>query len=112
MRTCPCAAGGWCRRGNPSARLQRRAGPQRRASFTAVACTDRRERRKQRRFPVKLRGLYVSASLTIECDITDLSMQGAFVRAELLDQPGTSCDVIVFVSTDGVVRLSGHPTGA
>jgi RNA polymerase subunit RPABC4/transcription elongation factor Spt4 len=78
------------------------------AGLTIDVYSDPRGRRRTRRFSVKLRGLYVSASITIDCEIVDLSLHGAFVRADLLDEPGTACDLVVFVANKDVVRLTGR----
>ncbi len=61
-------------------------------------------RRASRRVPVRLRGLYVSPTLTLDGEVTDLSTGGAFFRCELLDAVGTACDLLVF-DGDDVVRF-------
>jgi pSer/pThr/pTyr-binding forkhead associated (FHA) protein len=68
---------------------------------------DPRGRRRSFRAPVKLRGLYVSATMTIEGMVSDLSLGGAFFACELLEEPDTICDLVVFPRPEGeVIRFS------
>jgi hypothetical protein len=68
---------------------------------------DPRGRRRSFRAPVKLRGLYVSSTMTIEGVVSDISLGGAFFTCELLEEPNTVCDLVVFPTTEGeVIRFS------
>lgn len=78
------------------------------SALTLKAWIDPEGRRSARRFAVKLKGLYVSATLTTECEIVDISLQGAMVRADLLDEPDTECDLVIFVAENDVVRVPGR----
>jgi len=77
---------------------------------------DPQGRRTSYRAPVRLRSLYVSASMTIDGEISDLSLGGAFFSTQLLDEVGTACDLLVFPSDESevvrftaeVVRISQH----
>jgi hypothetical protein len=56
-----------------------------------------------------MRALYVSAFITIEGEISDISMGGAFFSTQLLDETGTACDLLVFPSDDSeVVRFAAE----
>lgn len=70
---------------------------------------DPQGRRRHLRRDVKLRGLYISGSLTVEGEVSDISHGGAFFACELLDEVGTLCDLLVFPAPDSdVVRFSGE----
>ena len=66
-------------------------------------------RRRFYRKVVRLRGLYVSPAITIEGEVSDISTGGAFFSSDILDEVGTSCDLLVFPSADGeVVRFTAE----
>ncbi len=66
-------------------------------------------RRTSYRAPVRLRALYVSASMTIEGEVSDISLGGAFFASQLLDDIGTVCDLLLFPSDESeVVRFSAE----
>jgi hypothetical protein len=68
---------------------------------------DPRGRRRSFRAPVKLRGLYVSSTMTIEGVVSDISLGGAFFTCELLEEPSTVCDLVVFPTVEGeVIRFN------
>jgi hypothetical protein len=70
---------------------------------------DPQGRRTFYRAPVRMRALYVSQFMTIEGEISDLSLGGAFFSTQLLDEVGTVCDLLVFPSEESeVVRFSGE----
>jgi RNA polymerase subunit RPABC4/transcription elongation factor Spt4 len=66
-------------------------------------------RRTAYRAPVQMRALYVSPFMTIDGEISDISLGGAFFSTQLLDEPGTSCDLLVFPAEEGeVVRFTAE----
>jgi hypothetical protein len=66
-------------------------------------------RRRFYRKVVRMRGLYVSPAMTIEGEVSDISTGGAFFASEILDEMGSTCDLLVFPSADGeVVRFSAE----
>jgi RNA polymerase subunit RPABC4/transcription elongation factor Spt4 len=77
--------------------------------FALRLWTDPVGRRMAPRVGVRLRGLYVSTSMTIEGEVSDLSAGGAFFACELLDQTGTLCDLLILPSDEGeVVRFTAE----
>ncbi len=71
--------------------------------------SDPHGRRSSYRAPVRMRALYVSAFITIEGEISDISLGGAFFSTQLLDDTGTPCDLLVFPSDDSeVVRFAAE----
>ena len=86
------------------------------AYATVQLWTDPKGRRMANRVGVKIRGLYVSASLTVEGVVSDLSLGGAFFSCELLDAPGTKCDLLIIPGEESdpvrfsaeVVRIEEH----
>ena len=70
---------------------------------------DPKGRRSSYRAPVRMRALYVSAFMTIEGEISDISLGGAFFASQLLDEMGTGCDLLVFPSDESeVVRFTAE----
>ena len=66
-------------------------------------------RRSHPRAEVSYRGLFVSSTVTQECAVSDLSLGGAFVAVDMLDAPGTACDLLVFPTPDGdVIRIASE----
>jgi hypothetical protein len=78
--------------------------------FTTIQLwVDPHGRRGSYRAPVRMRALYVSPFMTIDGEISDLSLGGAFFSTQLLDQVGTSCDLLVFPSDESeVVRFTAE----
>jgi hypothetical protein len=75
----------------------------------SASWSDPHGRRGAFRAPVRMRALYVSAWMTIEGEISDLSTSGAFFTSQLVDEVGTACDLLVFPADDSdVVRLSAE----
>jgi len=75
------------------------------APHKIVSYRDPVGRRAAFRAGVKLRGLYVSPTLTLDGEVSDLSLGGAFFRCELLDPVGSACDLLVFKDADEVFRF-------
>jgi RNA polymerase subunit RPABC4/transcription elongation factor Spt4 len=70
---------------------------------------DPQGRRTAYRAAVRMRALYVSAFMTIDGEVSDISLGGAFFSTQLFDQVGTACDLLIFPSDDGeVVRFSAE----
>jgi hypothetical protein len=66
-------------------------------------------RRRAFRAPVRMRALYVSASMTLEGEVSDISLGGAFFGSQLLDDIGTACDLLLFPTDDSeVVRFAAE----
>ena len=66
-------------------------------------------RRSTYRHSLKLRALYVSAWMTIEGEISDISLGGAFFASQLIDEIGTGCDLLLFPDDESeVVRLGAE----
>ncbi len=66
-------------------------------------------RRSAYRHSLKLRALYVSPWMTIEGEISDISLGGAFFATQLVDATGTACDLILFPDDESeVVRLGAE----
>jgi RNA polymerase subunit RPABC4/transcription elongation factor Spt4 len=66
-------------------------------------------RRRSYRAQVRMRALYVSQFMTIEGEVSDLSLGGAFFTTQLLDEIGTACDLLVFPTAESeVVRFAAE----
>ncbi len=78
--------------------------------FTTIQLwADPKGRRTAYRAPVRIRALYVSAFMTIEGEVSDLSLGGAFFASQLLDEIGTHCDLLIFPSAESeVVRFTAE----
>ena len=85
-------------------------GTEQNQSFNTIRLwADPHGRRTSYRAPVRMRALYVSAFMTIEGEISDISLGGAFFSTQLLDETGTACDLLVFPTDDSeVVRFSAE----
>ena len=71
--------------------------------------SDPHGRRSAFRHPLKLRALYVSSWMTIEGEISDISLGGAFFATQLVDAVGTLCDLLLFPDDESeVVRLGAE----
>lgn len=79
-------------------------------SFKTISLwVDPHGRRGSYRAPVRMRALYVSAFMTLDGEISDISLGGAFFSTQLLDDLGTPCDLLVFPTDDSeVVRFSAE----
>jgi hypothetical protein len=76
---------------------------------TILLWVDPQGRRNSYRAPVRMRALYVSTFMTIEGEVSDLSLGGAFFSTQLLDEIGTVCDLLVFPTEESeVVRFSAE----
>lgn len=79
------------------------------AMNTIPLWVDPHGRRRAFRAPVQLRALYVSASMTLEGEVSDISIGGAFFASQLLDDVGTPCDLLLFPADDSeVVRFAAE----
>ena len=85
-------------------------GTEQNQSFNTINLwADPHGRRTSYRAPVRIRALYVSAFMTIEGEVSDLSLGGAFFASQLLDEVGTQCDLLIFPSAESeVVRFTAE----
>jgi hypothetical protein len=84
-----------------------RCGAEQRIAARNEPWNDPIGRRGAFRVGVRLRGLYVSGTMTLEGEVSDLSRSGAFFACDLLDSVGTACDLLIIPDSDGeVIRFA------
>ncbi len=65
------------------------------------------DRRRHDRHSLELRLIYVSSELEIEATTRDLSHSGVFVRTQILDPVGTTCELTILLDGGPPLHVSG-----
>ncbi|HTJ44149.1 MAG TPA: PilZ domain-containing protein [Kofleriaceae bacterium] len=67
------------------------------------------EKRAAQRIPVRLRAQYRSTGIIIDGEVESLSRTGLFMRADLLDTPGTEAVLVLDLpGSEGPLELPGE----
>ena len=79
------------------------------ATFRAIRNTMRTgaERRRDVRRSIEIPLVYSSAELEIEVTTRDLSLSGVFVRSDVLDPVGTSCELEILIDGGPPIHVRG-----
>lgn len=77
------------------------------SSVTQEIVIDRVTKRKDPRYSVEVPVIYVSAALTVEAVVRDLSRGGMFIATDLLDPVGTPCELTVLPDGYAAMTFSG-----
>jgi len=62
--------------------------------------------------PAEVLAVYASEAMTIDVTLTDLRREGAFVPTELLDAPGTECELTILPDGQAPLSIKGEVASA